>query len=93
MPASAAFPAFVAQRVAPVVVLPSGKTETEEFRHVYRIRGTVVGLRAQVRVQAPVQACVGDTDEVEQKRTRMSNRGQRSTLSIQALFVDGIESE
>ena len=65
VPASAAFASFVAQRAVPVVVLPSGKTETEECRHVYRIRGTVVGLRAQV--QGRVRACVGDNDGVEQK--------------------------
>ena len=31
-----------------------------------------------------VQACVGDTDEVEQERTHTSNCGQMSTLRIQA---------
>jgi hypothetical protein len=85
--ASVAFAAFVAQRAVFVVVLPSGNTETEESRHMYRIPGTAV------RVQVQVQACVGDTDEVEQERTHTSNRGQRSTPSIQALFVAGIESE
>ena len=31
-----------------------------------------------------VQACVGDTDEVEQERTHTSNCGQTSTLRILA---------
>ena len=31
-----------------------------------------------------VQACVGDTDEVEQERTHTSNCGQKSALRIQA---------
>jgi len=78
---SPGLPAFVAQRAVSVVVLPSGNTETEESRHVDRIPWKAV--RAQVQVQ--VQACVGDIDEVEQGRTYtyMSNREQRSTLSIQ----------
>ena len=42
VPASAA---LVAQRAVSVVVLPSGSTETEEFRHVCRISGTAVGLQ------------------------------------------------
>ena len=90
MPASAAsvaFAAFVARRGVSVAVLPCSNTETEESRRLYRTPGIVV------RVQVRVQACVGDTHEVEQERTHTSNRGQRSTPSIQVLFVAGIESE
>ena len=93
VPASAAFAALVAQRAVSVVVLPSGNTEIEESRHVYMIPGTVVGPHVRVRVRVRVQTCVGDTNGVEQDRTHMSNRGQKSTPSIQALFVAGIESE
>jgi len=63
--ASAAFAAFVAWRAVSAVVLPSGNTETEESRHMYGIPGTAVRM----------QACVGDTDEVEQERTHISIRG------------------
>ena len=55
VPASAPFAAFVAQRAVSVIMLPSGNTETEESRHVYRISGTAVWLRVRV------QACVGNT--------------------------------
>ena len=43
---------------------------------MYRVPGNTVGLQVQV------QACIGDTDRVEQERTRMANRGQRSTPSM-----------
>ena len=54
------FAALVAQRAVSAVVLPSGNTETEESRHVYRIPRTAVRVR--------VQACIGNTDEVKQER-------------------------
>ena len=58
LPASAAFAAFVAQRGAYVVVLPSGNTEAEIS--MYRVPGAVVGPQVWVRVWVPVwvQACV-----------------------------------
>ena len=81
--ASAVFAASVARRGESVVVLPSGNTRTEESRHMRRIP----------RIAARMQACVGDTGEVEQEWTHTSNRDQRSTPSIQVLFVAGIEPE
>ena len=59
-PWSACFAAFVAQWAVSVVVLPSENTKTEESRHAYRIPRTAVRVR--------VQACVGNTDKVEQER-------------------------
>ena len=59
VPASAAFAVFVAQRVVSFVVRPS-TTEIEESRHVYKIPGTVVRLRVQLRVR--VRAYVAGTD-------------------------------
>ena len=47
--------------------------------------------RTAVRVQ--VQAYVGDTNKVEQGRAHTSNRGQWSTLSLQAPLVADVESE
>ena len=38
------------------------------------------------------QACVGNTDEIEQKRTHVSNRGQRSVLSLRAWHAADLES-
>ena len=64
-----------------IVVLPCENTETKESRRLFRIPGRVVGLQ----VPAPVQACAGNIDEVEQnRRAHTSNRPQRSTLEIQA---------
>ena len=42
-------PAFVAQRVVSVIVLPCGNTETEESRCLYRIPGRAMGLQVPVR--------------------------------------------
>ena len=47
----------------------------------------VVGLQVWVWVLVEVQAYIGDTDGVEQEWTCVSNRGQRSTPSIQALLL------
>ena len=55
-----------------------GNAETGESRHLHRIPGSAV------RLLVPVQACAGNTDEVEQNRTHTSNRPQRGTLGIQA---------
>ena len=44
-----------------------------------------------LQVPVPVQACAGNTDEVEQNRLHMSNRPQRSNLGIQAQLIAGIE--
>src|SRR5258706_14264208 len=77
MPASTAFAALVGQRAVSVLVFPSDNTETEESLHMYRIPGTA----------ARVQACVGDTGEVEQGETNLSNPGRRSTRSRQALVI------
>ena len=42
-------PAFVAQRVVSVIVLPCGNTETEESQCLYRIPGRAMGLQVPVR--------------------------------------------
>ena len=79
VPASAAFAAFAHSGTVPVVALPSGNTEAEEPRYVYRIPRAVVPAQAQIRAQA----CVGDTDEVDQERAHTSNSERRSSLSSQ----------
>ena len=52
---------------------------------MYGTLGRTVGLR--------VQACVGDTDEIEQKRTYASNWGQRSVPSLRVWHTTDLESE
>lgn len=83
VPACAALAAFVAQRAVSVVVLPRGNTGTEESRHVNRT-AMRVQMRVPVQTQMQMQVCVDGIDKFERERTHALNRGQRSTLHIQA---------
>ena len=89
VPASAAFAVFAAFAHSRLYLLFLSQVGIPKQRNIdicigFHGQRCGAGCGAGCGGRCGAQACVGDTDEVEQERAYTSNRGQRSTLSSQA---------